>query len=231
MTAINLQAEQLPSGNAGQYAVFSKVTKHQFAKLDRFRDTHCKSLRFLYYENEETLIVKIMAGPAHEITCARFQGMMAFKLAEMGLYDELCDLRTTMYQGIACKKQPDCAFRPLSSRSHKTDWPTFVVECGVSQSIKGLRRDCIWWFENSAAQVKTVLLFAVSEKKKKIHIEQWEMCPEPKCIQTVDIVEADAAGASLQLSFQNLFLREPGKGEVDINFSTEELERFAAYVW
>ena len=230
MTAIKSQADQLSSGNGGQYAVFYQVTQPQFADLEQFRDTHCKSLRFLYYEKEETLIVKIIAGPAHEVTCAEFQMMMAFKLEEMGLRKELCDMRTTKYQGKGSGKQPDCAFRPLSFRPYKTDWPTLVVECGVSQSLPDLKRDSNWWFTNSEAQVKNVLLFSLSEMKRKIHIEQWEMREEPRCIQAIDIIEADAGG-SFQLSFEHLFLRKPRKGETDIIFSTQDLEEFAAYVW
>jgi len=42
MTAIDLQADQLRSGNAGQYAVFSQVTQAELANIERFRDTHCK---------------------------------------------------------------------------------------------------------------------------------------------------------------------------------------------
>ena len=57
------------------------------------------------------------------------------------------------------------------------------------------------------------------------------MHTKAKCIRTIDIVEADAAGASLQLSFEHLFLRKPNKGETDIVFSTEDLERLAAHVW
>ena len=53
----------------------------------------------------------------------------------------------------------------------------------------------------------------------------------PKCIRTIDIVSADAAGACLQLSFEKLFLRKPNKGETDIVFSTEDLEKLGAYVW
>ena len=140
-------------------------------------------------------------------------------------------MRTTTYQGIDCGKEPDCAFRPLSFRPYETDWPTLVVECGVSQSLRDLRRDSSWWFTNSAAEVKNVLLFSVSEMKRKIPIEQWEMREEPRCIRAIDIVETDAAGASLQLSFENLFLRKPNKGEADIVFSTEDLERLAAHVW
>ena len=231
MTAINLQADQLRSGDAGQYAVFSQVTQHQFADLERFRDTHCKSLRFLYYEKEETLIVKIMPGLAHEVTRGQFELELAFKLAEMGLRYELCYMGSTTRKGIGSGKEPDSSFKPLSYRPYKTDWPTLVVECGVSQSLKKLRRDSDWWFTNSEAQVKTVLLFSVSEKKRKIHIEQWEMRKQAKCIHTIDIVEADAAGGSLHLSFEHLFLRKPNKGEADIVFSTEDLERLAAHVW
>ena len=140
-------------------------------------------------------------------------------------------MRTTTYRGIGNRKQPDCAFQPRSPRPDLADWPTLVVECGVSQSLPDLRRDSNWWFTNSAAQVKTVLLFSLSEKKRKIHIEQWEMREEVKCIRTIDIVEADAAGASLQLSFEHLFLRKPSKGETDIVFSTEDLEELGDYVW
>ena len=231
MTAIKAQADQLSSGNCGQYAVFSQVTQHQFADLERFRDTHCKSLRFLYYSKEETLIVKIMPGPAHEVACAEFQFLLKTKVAAMGLGNELCDMRTTKYQGIDCGKEPDCSFRPLSFRPYKTDLPTLLVEFGVSQSLPDLKRDSNWWFTNSAAGVKNVLLFSVSEMKRKIHIEQWEMREEEKCIRTIDIVEADAAGGSLQLRFENLFFRKPSKGEMDIIFSTQDLEEFGAYVW
>ena len=231
MTAINLQANQLRSGNAGQYAVFSQVTPDELANIECFRDTHCKSLRFLYYEKEETLIVKIMPGLVHEVARTQFELELILKLAEMGLQYELCNMGSTTYQGIGKRKEADSAFKPLFSRPYKTDWPTLVIECGVSESIKDLRRDSNSWFTNSAAQVKTALLFSISENKRKIHIEQWEMRKEAKCIQTIDIVEADAAGASLQLSFEHLFLRKPMKGETDIVFSTEDLERLAAYVW
>jgi len=231
MTAIDLQADQLRSGNAGQYAVFSPVTQDQLANIDLFRDTHYKSLRFLYYENEETLIVKIMPSIAPELACTQFELKLVLKLAEMGLQDELLNIRSTTIQGIQCRKEADSAFQPWSSRPYKTDWPTLVIECGVSESINRLRGDSNWWFTNSAAQVKTVLLFSVSEKKRKIHIEQWEMRKEAKCIWTIDIVGADAAGASLQLSFEHLFLRKPGKDEMDLIFTTQDLERFAANVW
>jgi len=246
-TAINVQTDQLHSGNASQYAVFSHVTPHQLADINRFRNTYCKSLRLLYYEYEETLVVKIMPGAVHDIAVSQFEIILTLKLASIELLGELSYMRATTYKGTDCEKEPDSSFRPRSSRPYTTNWPTLVIECGVSESINRLRVDSNWWFANSEGQVKTVLLISISEKDRKILIEQWEMLPEvnlqvsrheldparirPECIRTIEIVEANAGGASLQLSFQNLFLREPVQGETDIVFTTQDLERFAAYVW
>jgi len=247
MTAIRLQADQLRSGNAGQYAVFSQVQQDKLANIEQFRNTHYKSLRFLYYESEQILVVKIMPGEEHEVAVAHFEIALALKLTEMGVLKELRFLRSTVRQGICNRKEPDSSFRPRLARPSRADWSTLVIECGVSQSLKRLRAVCNWWFENSRGQVKTVLLFAINLKTRKIHIEQWEACAtvnlpitgshhdsdwtKPECISTIDIIEADAGSASLRLNFKKLFLREPGQGEMDILFTTEDLESLAADVW
>jgi len=246
-TAINSQADQLCSGKAGQYAVFSRLTQAQFANIDRFCNTNYKSLRFLYYEKEETLIVKIMPGNVDTLACTGFELELYRKLTAMELQYELRNMRDTTYHGISNAKEADSSFKPLSFRPSATDWPTLAIEHGVSQSIKALRAAANWWFENSMGQVKIILLFSISDKKRKIHIEQWEMEAtanlqirhgyyepdglRPKCISTIEIVEGDAQSASLQLGFQNLFLREPGQDEVDMIFTPPDLERFAACVW
>ena len=247
ITAINLQADQLRSGDAGQYAVFSQVTQDELANIECFRNIHYKSLRFLYYEYEQTLIVKIMLSAVHELACTAFEAALIVKLAEMGLYTQLGNVRSATFQGILSRKEVDSAFKPPLSRPNKTDWPTLVIECGVSESIACLRIDSAWWLENSGGQVKTVLLFSVSESKRKIHIEQWEICSVPNLqdtrdhpnttrtgpgsIHTIDIIATDAAGASLELNFEKLFHHKPGKGEKDIIFTTQDLEIYADHVW
>jgi len=247
MTAINLQKIQLHSGNAGQYAVFSHITPHHLANLDDFRTTHCKSLRFLYYEYEETLIVRIMPGNAHELSCRGFEKAMLIKLLEMGLDDELLNTAATTYKGVGCRGEADSSFRPLSTRPLSTDWPTLVVEHGVSQSLKGLRGDASWWLTSSNGQVKIVLLFSISEKNRKIQIEQWEMSAgpdeqitggkqdpdemRPECVNKIAITQTDAGSAVLKLSLEKLFLREPVTGEKNICFNNEDLERYSSYAW
>jgi len=248
MTAINLQKIQLHSGNAGQYAVFSHITPHQLANLDDFRTTHCKSLRFLYYESEETLIVRIMPGNTHELSCSGFEIALYQKLTQMALLHELLNTAATTYKGVGCGGEADSSFTPLSTRPLSTDWPTLVVEHGVSQSFKRLRGDASWWLTSSTGQVKIVLLFSISEKNRKIQIEQWEMSAgpdgqitggkqdpdqmRPECVNKIEISETDAGRAFLELSFEKLFLRKPvSKREMNIWFSTEDLERYAAYAW
>jgi len=247
MTAINLQKIQLHSGNAGQYAVFSHITPHQLATLDDFRTTHCKSLRFLYYEYEETLIVRIMPGTTHELSCRGFEIALYQKLTQMALLHELLNTAATTYKGVGCGGEADSSFRPLSTRPLSTDWPTLVVEHGVSQSLKGLRGDASWWLTSSNGQVKIVLLFSISEKNRKIQIEQWEMSAgpdeqitggkqdldprRPKRVNKIEISETDAGGAVLKLSCEKLFLREPVTGEKNICLSTEDLETYASYAW
>jgi len=247
MTAINLQKIQLHSGNAGQYAVFSHITPHQLANLDDFRTTHCKSLRFLYYEFEETLIVRIMPGITYALSCSGFELALFRKLLEMGLDDELLNTAATTYHGTGCRGEADSSFTPISTRSLSTDWPTLVIEHGVSQSLKGLRGDASWWLTSSTGQVKIVLLFSISEKNRKIRIEQWEMSAgldeqitggkqdldlrRPERVNKIEISETDAGGAVLKLNFEKLFLREPVLGEMNISFSTAELERYASYAW
>jgi len=248
MTAINLQRTQLHSGNAGQYAVFSHITPHQLANLDNFRTTHCKSLRFHYYEFEETLIVRIMPGDAHELSCSGFEIALYQKLTQMALLHELLNTRGKTYKGVGCGGEADSSFTPLSTRPLSTDWPTLVVEHGVSQSLKCLRGDASWWLTSSTGQVKIVLLFCISEKNREIQIEQWQMSASPdeqitsgkqdpdqmrpERVKKIKISETDAGRAVLELSFEKLFLREPvSKREMNICFSTGDLERYAAYAW
>jgi len=172
---------------------------------------------------------------------------MLIKLLEMGLDDKLHNWRAGTHKGVGCGGEADSSFIPLSTRGLRTDWPTLAVEHGVSQSLKGLRGDASWWLTSSNGLVKIVLLFSISEKNRKIQIEQWEMSAgpdeqitgrkqdpdqmRPECVKRIEIHETNARRAFLELSFEKLFLREPVSGEMNILFSTKDLARYAAYAW
>jgi len=251
ITAIHSQVKKLRSGKAGQYPVFAPVTQDQLEEIERIRYTHHKGARLHYFYREETLIVKLFVGPFQAVAGVGFGRMLDVKIAEMGLFNDICRMDAATYEGNESQKQADIAWKPSSSRPFGTDWPTVVIECGVSQSRDRLEVDANWWFENSGGQVKIVFLISFSEEKKKIQIQQWELVTvpdshvsrgQPTATRTAPTImhEFDlAAGVpnrtSLMLNFERIFLRKPAQGEGqhegDITFSQQELELYANHVW
>ncbi|KAG0135874.1 hypothetical protein HOY82DRAFT_628697 [Tuber indicum] len=173
--AIESQAEKLRLGNAGQYAVFSPVTEDELVDINDFRDTHHKGLRFMYLNNEQALIVKIMPGAAHEMANGSLAIAFWIKAHAMGVNQALGPINSKRFRGIGGQKEADAAVKPLLYRPLETDWPTLVIECGVTESLKHLRAVAHWWLEKSMRDVKIVLLVSVSKAARTIHLEQWEM--------------------------------------------------------
>ncbi|PUU74197.1 hypothetical protein B9Z19DRAFT_1068402 [Tuber borchii] len=61
--ALDSQVKKLRSDKAGQYLVFAPVTQDQLVMIERIRHAHYNGVRLHYFNREETLIVKIFAGP------------------------------------------------------------------------------------------------------------------------------------------------------------------------
>jgi len=235
------------SSNASQYAVFAPVTQDQLAAIDRIRQTSFKGHRLLYFDREETLIVKVMAGEVQAVASKGFGVWLDGKIAGMGLVWDIARTESATYKGNGSQYEADCAWKPWNSRRLRTDFPTLIIECGVSQSRDRLAVDAHWWLENSGGQVKIVLLISFSESKKEIHVEQWELVtiPDPHVthsqprptrtaptiIREFDLVQGVPNEASLTLNFEKVFLRPPAKGEGDFTFSQEDLESYSTHVW
>ncbi|CUS12724.1 unnamed protein product [Tuber aestivum] len=256
--AIKSQADHLRAGNliVGQYAVFSSVTSEELTKLEQNRDTNRKSLRFLYLNDVETLIVKITPSKPYELSTSDLVQMVHEKAIAMGLVRQLLDLRGATFQGVRSKKEGDSALIPRTL-SLATDWPTVIFECGLSESLKRLRADASWWLENSRGAVKIVLLICVSPQQRKIHLEQWEtrniLNPQPSRTDnsplvtrrrkvheidiTAPIVTGSALsppvvdGAPLTLDFEKVMLRQPGNGEGNVVLTAQDLADYATIVW
>ena len=207
--AVRSQRNALTASNGGQYLVFSPVTEPQFAKIDQLRDRHYRRLRFMYLTEAQTLVVKLMLSSIHELATSEFCRMLWKKAAsiEKGLDWDLIGLGGSTYKGKFGIKEANSVFRPRSSRPRRANWPTLVVESGVSEMVERLRVDAKWWLMNSWGEVNIVLVFSINEENKEILIEQWEMAlPEdpagtcsqsenatmlPKCISTFNLTLED----------------------------------------
>ena len=264
-SAIDLRTEKLRSGNADEYLtpylVFSHVKQQQLVTIQGARDSNYKTLRFFYLRSLRALIVKIMPGEAHELAIWEFGKVFDRKLVSVGMGNALKSIGSTTYYGIEgqSQKEADASFKPRGARNWKSDWPTMILECGVTQSPQCLKAVAHWWADNSVGEVNIVLTFIVSETARTIRIMYWETNtipnphvsqerPNPTIVRVAieNTIHIDAnsittirekgevvPGGTLSLDFKKLFLRDPvqGAGEANIDLNEEDLRTFYERTW
>ncbi|CUS07804.1 unnamed protein product [Tuber aestivum] len=129
------------------------------------------------------------------------------------------------------------------------DWPTIILECGVSEMPRRLKADARWWFENSDGAVILVLLFFVSVRDKTIRIELWKRATVenlqptrgndggevtgPTLQRVINITPESVTGAPLKLKFEDIFLRKPKtkRGEANYTITEHDLRTYYNHVW
>ncbi|KAG0640519.1 hypothetical protein HOY80DRAFT_1000089 [Tuber brumale] len=243
------QTNSLIARKGAHYVVFSDVAEGQLTGVDRIRDTNYKSLRFLYLNRQQALIVKITPPAIHQAATSSFAFKLQLKSEAMGSPDELLDMRGTRYRGIARSKEGDWVFKPLSFRPCEACWPTLVIECGVSERLDRLTVDAHWWLKDREGGVNIVCLCAISRANQTIHVEKWELASAPGQFSTssysdpvlktptqtpqIDISNQVSVNGALTLNFAKLYLRPPLPGglERDILFNPGDLEQWARASW
>ncbi|KAG0644329.1 hypothetical protein HOY80DRAFT_941305 [Tuber brumale] len=239
----------LGAGRGGHYVILSPVTKYQLSRIDKVRDDRYKQLRFMYLNQPQVLIVRIIPDGVSEIAARELGRIIWKKTAAMGLNDDLVDTGSMRYQCIMGSKEADAAFKPKSSRPSESNWPTLVIECGVPKSIERMRSDANWWLKSSSPGVNIVLLLSISHVKKTIHVEQWERVgltywhstePNPDDFVTtlvqsayIDAAQSVAPASPMTLDFAKLFLRQPVPftSEGNIALTMLDLEHCAGQIW
>ncbi|KAI9035161.1 uncharacterized protein KD926_004456 [Aspergillus affinis] len=97
------------------------------------------------------------------------------KLADMGTtFHELTPLGATTFGGrtTSCK-EGDSTFKNAYLRGRESDWPHLVIETGVSESLRELRRDTGWWLSNSEGEVLVVVVIHITRATKTIVMETY----------------------------------------------------------
>lgn len=222
---LKVQADGLVAGGSNQFAVFCPVTGSQFSTLDRARHQIGRYTRIMYSKEERTMIVKLMPAAAHEAAYTTFVDRLRYSMASMGIpVGEIVGMGSTAFEGRSASKEADASMKPIPSRRLATDWPTLVFESGLSESLRRLRIDAQWWLTNSSGQVKIVVIIDIDSYTQKLHIEQWMLPPTrataaannlvPTKVAEISIVQSIVTAGSdvpLVLSFNDIFLRPPGR--------------------
>ncbi|KAL2014800.1 hypothetical protein VTN00DRAFT_2325 [Thermoascus crustaceus] len=181
----------------------------------------------------------------HEKARQKFEHLMAGKLLNMGLEDELDPTGTAQVEGTNRTKGPDLSYVPVVRPGGRSDkWPSMVVEIGYAESPRQLESDIKWWLQDSRGEVQLALSIQVKKRVHGIVIQKWELIPsqsdpqraEPSNTQQVTISKTDnqpttVTGGPLVLPFEKIFLRPLGASGADFVFLENELRRYADRVW
>jgi hypothetical protein len=134
-------------------------------------------MTILYDGREEILIVKLMVGAMHEGVAHQFARMFDMKLVLLGVHASLLATGSARFGGRGGRsKEADIGYKPCS-REMEDDWPSFVIEVGVSESLAMLRSDAAFWITNSDGRTRIVIVLSVNRRDRRILVERWEEVP------------------------------------------------------
>jgi hypothetical protein len=210
-----------------------------------------------HYVDSNWLIIKLVLSGRQETAHRHLGRVIRRRVDAMGITDdEWSDIGGQTFRFPTVKKEADSAYTNPSIRRNETDWPTLVVECGVSESLSRLRIDARSWFAHSNGDVKIVIVISIDRANKGLLIENWSMTPAgprpttrainpntliPTMVQQIIVTQNPVVppapatytvvGAPLILGFQNLFLRPPVPPEADIIVNAALLQGWAIHTW
>jgi hypothetical protein len=246
---VSFQYKKLDEGSEFQYLTFGRVTPAQFESIEKRRTELRYHVRFTYFADIETLVVKL-PGAAHETAHRTFSQRLQGFVLQMGIaYDEFVALGAQKYRSqYTSSKEADSSWLNQRIRSSPEAWPSLVVEAGMSESMLRLRSDARWWLEHSNRKVNIVLLIWIQPTRRRIKIEKWEPGRVPTTrssarlnpsnahpVQTAEL-DIDAqntiTGAPLVLEFQKIFDRPAvPPAEHDFVFTAQDLTDWAEVMW
>ncbi|CAG8894134.1 unnamed protein product [Penicillium egyptiacum] len=124
-------------------------------------------------------VIRIMPSKAHKRVTRSFSNKLVAKLLNMGIDpDDYTMNSASRYNGRTCDKEADESLTPLGNPSEDDDWPSLVIETGLSESEAQLRADAHWWFSNSDHQVNIVMLFHIQRSpERRVVIKLYHLEP------------------------------------------------------
>ncbi|PGH13881.1 hypothetical protein AJ80_06150 [Polytolypa hystricis UAMH7299] len=241
---INNQYNILAAGSQNQYLYFTHVSAGDFQSIENERHRLRTHERFTYFPDIETLIIKIPTRE-HEVAYRSLGKRITSQVEAMGLgEDEFLDLGSTKFVAQnSSTKESDGAWLNLQSRPNRGDWPSFVIEAGYSEGLERLHSDARCWIENSAGQVRIVLLLSIRPSARSIVIEKWELGSGPSTsnmspVQTANLTVTSTepqnitGSVPLVLEFNKIFGRAPvALTEHDLTFTAQDLTNWADIFW
>jgi hypothetical protein len=134
-------------------------------------------MMILYDGRKQILIVKLMVGVIHECVACEFACMFDLKLLDLHVCRSILAIGSARFGCPSNKsKEIDVNYKPHSC-GLEDDWPSFVIEVGVSRSYAMLRADVAHWLTNNNGKTWIVILLSINRIDWQILVEWWEEVP------------------------------------------------------
>ena len=117
--------------------------------------------------------MKIIPSPLHNAGVAGFHDFLRDKFIHLGVHDEIFSVGCGLFGDLNGRcKEGDDAFN--LARRPGNEFPSLVVEVGVSKSLQMLMNDVGYWLTQSGGQTRIVILLLIDMVSKKIFLQGWE---------------------------------------------------------
>lgn len=206
-----------------QYLLATEIPAEVFTAWEQEHDLF-RGARATILHNEHKVLFKIMPGPHHECIIWDFSLWLVETLAAMRLTrgnDDFWLQGAAQVAGRFASKEPDTSFIPGSRLMPRaaTQWPSLILEVGLSESRHQLRKDAQWWYANSGCQTRIVILIHADPNNADIEI--WTEVkrdgvttrgrPEKvlECTKHAKLSNGLVTGDTLELDFETLMRRPP----------------------
>jgi hypothetical protein len=180
-------------------------------------------MTIMYDGREEILIIKLIDGVMHESAACEFASMFDLKLALLGVHTSIIATGSPRFGRLVGRsKEANVSYKPIS-RFLEDEWPSFVIEVGVSQSLAMLRRNAAFWITNSDQRTRIVIVLSINRRDRQILVERWEEVNKrrpnwstanysriPGLMQSLTLnADVEYDGPSLEIPAEKLFDRLP----------------------
>ncbi|PKX93569.1 uncharacterized protein P174DRAFT_405610 [Aspergillus novofumigatus IBT 16806] len=165
---------------SNQFIIVSNVSQPLQELLAGDRNPLEVPYRLTLDTQHQQVVIRIMPSKAHERVTGSFSNKLVLKLFEMGIRpdDDYTMNRASRYSGRTCDKEADESLTPSRNPSEDDDWPSLVIETGLSESEAQLRTDAHWWFSNSGYQVNTVILVHIKRSpERRVTLKVYKLRP------------------------------------------------------
>lgn len=164
---------------SNQFIIVSNISQSLQELIGGDRNPLEVPYRLTLDAQRQQAVIRIMPSKAHERLTQSFTSRLIAKLLTMGIDPDDYTLNAaSRYNGRTCDKEADQSLTPSRNPSEGEDWPSLVIETGLSESEAHLRVDAHWWFSNSGYKVNTVILFRIQRSpERKVFVKLYTLGP------------------------------------------------------